>query len=232
MNNRILLGFSLLWLSSIAAKASTTADLANDPNYLTIGSISVEEVQGAQSAGPAEEAQLQTKGANDLAALPDIPISEIVNTAKELWQLIEANRPVVNVTTDHANALPHAIQNWAELSNWKAPVSKTFRVQYANLYGMNVVDFTFRVLFTPGGSYKGKGRFLMNATIVPANVSVAWGYTFDAKASVAGVTNAGSTRDPVAAMQLDMHWSVDTTLKHIENTENFYIRGDGLLQQL
>ena len=33
-------------------------------------------------------------------------------------------------------------------------------------------------------------------------------------------------------MQLQLHWSIDTVLKHEENSLNYYIKGDGSFKAL
>lgn len=159
-------------------------------------------------------------------------INNIVNTGKLIWSIIEANKPVVNVSTDIANAIPQASSTWDSLGGWSAPQTKLFHVSYKNGFGSSVVDFTYRVIYLYAGNVDGKGHFLNDVSIVPADLNVAWGYTFTAKATVPSVTNAGTKSDPIAAMELQMQWSVSTMVKSMEQTENYYIRGDGQFSSL
>ncbi|OFZ54907.1 MAG: hypothetical protein A2428_11695 [Bdellovibrionales bacterium RIFOXYC1_FULL_54_43] len=227
----------LFGLTVLAGGASAFASGDQlDPRYFQITSMRIEETpsesdglgdfsspfsMNAFSGAPSSSFSVEGLGTA-------IQWDTVINTAKQLWTIIEANRPVVNISTDHANAIPTGISTQA-LSSWQAPMSKTYTVVYENGFGAKVVEFSFRVIFLYGGSYKGKGRYIMNATIVPANVSVAWGFTFNANANVVSTSNAGSVRNPLAAMQLQLHWSVVTPIKHMESTDDFYIRGDGLL---
>jgi len=55
---------------------------------------------------------------------------------------------------------------------------------------MNVVDFTFRVVFLYGGNYQGKGKYLTGITVIPSNVDVMWGYKFDCKVSIPDTVNS------------------------------------------
>ncbi|WP_413288509.1 hypothetical protein [Bdellovibrio sp. HCB337] len=162
----------------------------------------------------------------------EVIIDQVINLGKKIWAVVETGRPVVNVQAYTANALPKGVQCWSDLSGWQIPQSKVYRVQYENAYGMKVVDFAYRVTFTAGGSVNGQGKYITNATIMPADVNVSWGFTFNASAEVPSVFNTGSKEDPVAGMQLLMKWSVDTVMNHVEQAETFYIGGDNTLKHL
>lgn len=207
----------------------------SDPAYYCIG-----EARVAETGDPAPfntinlplPAPTPASGAGIGGVTTDVGdanviVTDIINLGKQIWNVIAANKPVVNVQTDSANALPSGITAWDSLSLWQAPLTRQFTVTYKNLYGMTVVDFTFRILYTPGGTVGGRGRYLANVTIVPASLNVAWGYTFNADTTASGVTNAGTSQDPVAALTLGLRWSVDSVFDHQERTDDFYVKGDG-----
>ena len=89
-------------------------------------------------------------------------------------------------------------------------------------------------MFTYGGNYKGKGKYLTGVTIVPEKTSVAWGYRFDLSAEVpdSTVTNVGSYSNPLAALQLKSSWTIATALKESRGTSIYYIQGDGYMSEL
>ncbi|MGK5089155.1 hypothetical protein WDW86_16510 [Bdellovibrionota bacterium FG-2] len=157
----------------------------------------------------------------------EMAFDKVVNLGKKMWALVEENRPVVNVSLDSANALPFGVQNAFDLEGWRAPYARAYRKTYENFYGVTVIDYTYQVMFTYGGSMDGVGRYIANAQIIPSNLRVMWGYTFNAKAKVQVVTNAGSRANPVAAIQLAQVWSIDTAINHEENTNTFYMSGAG-----
>jgi hypothetical protein len=159
-------------------------------------------------------------------------IGDIVNTGKLVWQVVKENKPVVSVTNDYATAVPKGVTDWGDLETWSAPTTRVFHVIYKNFYNSTVVDFTFRLIYSYNGSIDGRGHFLTGVSIVPADLQVSWGYTFTANAKVPSITNAGTKADPIAAMQVQLQWSVDTIMKHIQNTANYYVRGDGQFQNL
>jgi len=124
------------------------------------------------------------------------------------------------------------IHCWSDLEGWQAPQSKKWRSVYMNKLGDKVVDFTYRVSFIPGGQYMGQGRYLIQATIVPAEIFVAWGFDFNVQVSVPAVFNMGTRADPVAGMQLNLKWILNTTINHHEVEEQFFINGLGVFEKM
>lgn len=159
-------------------------------------------------------------------------LDQIVNLGRKIWTLVEAGKPVVNLKTDVATALPYGAKCWLDLQTWSAPKATTYTVTYKNLYGMEVVKFSYRVIFVSGGSVNGKGAYIGYAAMEPAEVSVAWGFTFNASSAAPTIYNMGTKEAPVAGMNLQMKYSVDTLLKHMEASQSYFISGKGNLQSL
>jgi hypothetical protein len=224
--NMGVVGFFLIsMISSPAANALTTTDKAD---FYAIGSSKIQEVTPA--AQVLANLAGGSSGSADITSVLD-PITQIINVGKEVWPIIEANKPVANIQeADVASAVPSA--NWQQLAGWSAPQRHTFNVPYKNKFGMTIVNFTFDVIYTYGGNLNGAGHYLSGVTVVPSDLAVQWGFTFNADVKVINVTNAGSVTDPLAAMQVQMHWSVSSVMTHDESTDNFYIRGDGQFSQI
>lgn len=168
---------------------------------------------------------------NPLNAI-ELFVDQIINIGKKIFNVINAGRPVVNIKIDTANALPKGLTCWADLSGWNVPQSKVYNVQYENGFGMVVVDYSYRVTYTAGGSADGIGKYITNATFQPANVSVGWGFQLDATAMIPSVFNTGSKRDPVAGMQMNMEWKVTSPMAHEQSVESYFVSGDNKLIQL
>lgn len=173
---------------------------------------------------------------NNFSANPveeiNVMIDKIVNLGKKVWDLVKMGTPVVNLKMDKANALPMGVKCWSDLAGWEIPKSKSYRVQYENGFGMTVVDFAFRVVFTAGGNYNEKGKYVANATFQPAEINVQWGFNLDATAEVPQVFNRGTKENPIAGMQMTLKWDVSTAVTHMEQTETFYVGGDNKLVHL
>ena len=162
----------------------------------------------------------------------ELIVDQIINIGKKIFAVIDSGRPVVNLKIDTANALPKGLSCWSDLSGWNIPQSKVYNVQYENGFGMTVVDYSYRVTYTAGGSADGIGKYITNATFQPANVSVGWGFQLDATAVVPSVFNTGSKQDPVAGMQMNMEWKVTSPVSHEQSVESYFVSGENKLIQL
>jgi hypothetical protein len=229
----------------VSAVLLTTANVwaaKLDQKHLEFGRPVIEEIQDTTlmplTAGPVNMTNCDSTGHidNAIPADPldqaDVWVDKIINIGKKVWAIIEMGRPVVNVKTDTANAMPSGVSCWSQLTNWSVPESKVYKITYKNLYDADVVSFAFRLIYTTGGSYKGVGKYITNATVVPASLNVAWGYTFNASGEVPTVLNMGSATAPVGGMQMNMKWSIDTVFRHSEQQEAFFIGGDGSFKKL
>jgi hypothetical protein len=107
-----------------------------------------------------------------------------------------------------------------------------FKLEYKNVYKMKVVEFNFRVAYTANGTYNGVGKYLSRVEIDPSILNVAWGYKFNAAGEALNITNVGTKEAPMAAMEIRLNWSVDTVLRHMQQSVRFYIRGDGLFKNI
>jgi len=107
-----------------------------------------------------------------------------------------------------------------------------FKVTYKNGFGSEVVSFTYNINMSYGGQFQGKGAYITHAQIVPENVTVAWGYTFNAQMSLVGLTNLGTEENPIAGATLQLSYSVKTVLKEDKNNMTIFIAGNGTIQQM
>ena len=163
--------------------------------------------------------------------LADQVLDGMIKIGAKIWKIIEANKPVVNVETKVAHALPFNVKCWMDLENWQMPKSYKYNVKYTNLFGIDVVNFTFRVLYTYGATYDGHGQYLSNVSIHPAELDVAWGYTFNSKVETGRLINLGTKLDPVAGMELKLNWQIATPLKDSQSSEIFFVTGRGEIQR-
>ncbi len=161
-------------------------------------------------------------------------IDAIVNLADKIWGIIEKNQPVVNITTNYANAVPYGTSHWSQLQGWTKPEVKKYSFSMNNLYGAEVVKVDYQVHYTYNGNFQGKGKFLTGVTIEPINVVTAWGYKVSLVSEVpdSTIANVGTHEDPIAAMQLQLRWTVHTAVKDISSKAIYYVRGDGIMQEI
>ena len=161
-------------------------------------------------------------------------IDNIVNLMEKIWNIIEKNQPVVNVTTNYANAVPFGTSHWSQLQGWSKPATKKYSFSMKNGFGSEVVKVTYQVHRTHSGNFQGKGKFLTGVTIEPLNIVTAWGYkvTLVSEVPDSTIANVGTHEDPVASMQVQLKWIVHTALKDITSKAIYYVQGDGMLEEI
>ncbi|CAF1235555.1 unnamed protein product [Adineta ricciae] len=154
-------------------------------------------------------------------------IGRIINTARQAWSIVDQNRAVVDIQTSYSNVLPSHITDPFELQSWSSPpASHSYTVQVYNRLKQRVLQFTYSLQFTYGGSLDGKGAYLDRVTIVPSRISVAWAYVFNASVHVVSVYNVGTRDEPIAAAHIELCYRL-AGLNTVERTESFHVRGDG-----
>ncbi|MDO8806047.1 MAG: hypothetical protein Q7R35_16645 [Elusimicrobiota bacterium] len=161
-------------------------------------------------------------------------LDKIVNLMEKIFAIIEKNQPVVNITTNYANAVPFGTSHWTQLQGWSKPATKKYAFSMKNAYGNEVVKVVYQVHRTHSGNFNGKGKFLTGVTIEPLNIVTAWGYkvTLVSEVPDSTVANVGTQEDPVASMQVQLKWVVHTMVKDITSKAIYYVQGDGLLEEI
>ncbi|CAF1007435.1 unnamed protein product [Adineta ricciae] len=139
-------------------------------------------------------------------------IGRIINTARQAWSIVDQNRAVVDIQTSYSNVLPSHITDPFELQSWSSPpASHSYTVKVYNRLKQCVLQFTYSLQFTYGGSLDGK---------------VAWAYVFNASVHVVSVYNVGTRDEPIAAAHIELRYRL-AGLNTVERTESFHVRGDG-----
>jgi hypothetical protein len=204
-------------------------DAKNDPKMYTIDELSVKVAEEGPVAKPEEIAPPAETGQDPL-----VVIDHIMNIGARMWQFMLDNQAVVTSTTQYATALPQGVTHWSSMAGWNAPKGTVYRLTAKNAYGMTVVDLRYMVLRTTGGSYEGKGKYLTAVSAQTMPMTGVWGYrvSLEAAAPDSGIVNAGTKTDPLAAMTFVVGWKIQTAIKKAEGNAVYYMRGDGVYQQL
>ena len=210
-----------------------------DPRFFTIDEKStvIEEITDKGGTYTSGTAVGPVTGFNDTVKQLDAAlgaIGSIVNLGEKIWNIIEKNQPVVNVTTKYANAVPYGISSWTQLQGWSRPAAKKYSFSQKNGFGCEVVKVVYQVQYTHSGNLEGKGKFLTGVSIEPLSITTAWAYkvTLASEVPDSTIANVGTSTDPVASMQVQLRWTTHTTMKEMTCKAIYYVQGDGLLQEL
>jgi hypothetical protein len=202
-------------------------------NFKNQDDTTTSEETGSTDTDSDTETNSETDSKSELGDVADeigtveVIVDKIINIGTKIWNIIKKSRPVVNTKTVYANALPSGIKCWDELELWQAPRSAVYRAKYKNLFGLEVVRFDIRLMHSFGGQFNGVGRYITNAAVQYRDVRVAPGmFELDADVKVMNVLNVGTKKDPVAALQLNLEWTVKG-VNQVQNSANFVVYGDG-----
>ncbi|MCX7641631.1 MAG: hypothetical protein N2Z20_03250 [Elusimicrobiales bacterium] len=247
---------SLLLLVSITNVYAK--DVRNDKKYFTITDvkISILEETGINKGGgiplnpvpppsqlpkPPElpQSPLPNSGSDPSQILNNVnsvidTLDKIVNLAQKIWDIIEKNQPVVNISVNYANAIPYGLQHWTQLQGWSKPKTLKYSFVAKNGYGAEVVKVVYQVHATYGGNYQGKGKFLTGVTVEPISVETAWGYKVSLVAEVpdSTIANVGTHEDPIASMKVHLRWKIHTMIKDLQQQAIYYVDGTGKIEEI
>jgi hypothetical protein len=164
-----------------------------------------------------------------------IPVlDDIINIGTKIWKIVEDGKPVVDVKTQYATALPKGITNWGDMAGWQPPVGTVYELTAQNGFHDTVIDLRYQVLRTYGGNYDGKGKYLTAVTVEPLYWNVAWGYTFGVDATIpdTSIVNVGTSADPVAGMLVQLGWRISTPIKASSGQSVYFVQGDGVFREI
>ncbi len=228
---------------------------AQDVDYLTIDSVKIskihQDVLNQEISETILEKDMESEALLELPGMPnkmgqisvsDAGAGKIIGIAKELvalgediYALVQKGKPVVKTSYAPISVIPRVGNGPVDIfetESWRMPKRVTYEIIYKNLYGMEVVKFRYSVIFTYGGTYKGRGAYITAAQIVPVSITALWGYTFSATMKLGGMQNHGTKENPIAGAILAMEYTVETVMKASLETDTYHITGQGGFKQL
>lgn len=233
MSRRVPVALTLILAAAPAWSQFTTKEYQaaqQDPKAFTLDESSLRIEKLGPTVSPTEIKSPTGEGGQD----PTVILDQIINIGQKIWKIIVDNKPVVDVRTQYATALPKGATRWDSMGGWQAPKGTIYGLSAKNAYGITVINVRYQVLRTYGGSYKGKGKYLTAVTVEPLLVEVAWGYHYTMEAAVpdSSIVNVGTTENPVAAMMAQLAWRVQTPIKDSQGKGIYFLQGDGLFKEI
>nr|BDT29392.1 hypothetical protein BHI3_28580 [Bacteriovorax sp. HI3] len=226
--------FKSFFIASFLLLSTVSFAQEVDP-ALVISSVEVHEVETPDDKATVELPKVPTNPIDEVAMYLD----GLIAIGKKIWPIIEAGRPVIttNGLIPSLSVLPHIEGSAAktelyQMANWSAPKAVSYRVSYKNLYGSEVIGFTYTVFFQYNGSYKGNGKYITSLKVQASQVYAAWGFNFDATSELVNVANVGSEENPVASAIIQISYKAKGLLNEMRNSESFYVDGTGTMQLL
>ncbi len=116
-----------------------------------------------------------------------------------------------------------------DLEGFSMPVEKNY-VANIKSGGREVVKFSYKVLYSYGGTYNGTGKWLSSVIVVPMSVVTKWGWEFNASMKPSGIMNHGTRADPLAGLQVTMKYQMNGWGTAYERNDTIHITGAGHLR--
>ena len=137
-----------------------------DSKEFTIGSVEITEVESTQSYAKPDNRRFDKNALSGLGQVIGV-VDSLIALGKKVYPIVEAGRPVLSSELPVTHVLPK-LENEVNdfdltlsmMENWRLPSSRTYRVVYKNLYGVEVISFSYTVHFQHGGTYEGNGKYL------------------------------------------------------------------------
>ena len=161
--------------------------------------------------------------------------AEIVNTLKDVWKIIEDNKPSAQLHTAQANAVPH-VDDWTALAGAQGPLQREYYVKMTNhlpeSWGDIVVDCDMHLYFTYGATYKGGGLYIPNIWIDVSDSYVAWFHKLELELIAKSPENAGSATAPLARIPITISGKMESPTTSITVQAGFMLWGNGQVDVL
>ena len=221
---RIFILFSIIGLWTTSSFANTTI---ND-KYFQLSEPQVELISVETLTNYVEKRESNScLKVRDEKQAKEFDLNQLINIGKEIWQIVKDGEPTLDFKDQSATAFPADAECLFNLSSWSVPVSHTYKISYKNGFGMEVISMKYKLIYTPGGQFNGRGRYLANVSIHPAAIYVGWGFSFDAQVHIQDILNVGSAESPDAGMQVALEWKVGSVVNKHQAQEVYFVQGSG-----
>lgn len=243
----------LLLVTTLVLSTSVMAAPAI-PKSQQFGSLTVEEVTPAQykSLNGTEVGGIAGGQTNPEVPGPVKPTlgdrveqtGKVIQTARDMvalgeaiYELVKKGKPT-NVT-EYApiSVVPRdpttkEIADIFDMEGFSMPVEKNYVAKIKNGAGKEVVNFSYKVVYSYGGSYNGAGKYLTNVLIIPGSVRTTFGWEFNATMKLSGMMNHGTKADPVAGVMVTIKYQMNSWSSATERNDTIHITGRGQLKNM
>lgn len=153
---------------------------------------------------------------------------DIVNVLKTSWEIVRDNAPVVNATSDQANAVP-AGSNWTtDLADARGPNYYTFSYVVEHpLFGFEHARVRMRLYWNYGARYRGGGAFIPNCWLDVLDCNVGIGWTVNISLNVHHPENRGTAGAPNSYLPVSVRAQGHSISSNIIETWTFGVYGAG-----
>lgn len=160
---------------------------------------------------------------------------DMVALGEAIYELVSKGKPknmteYAPISVVPRDPMSKEIVDVFDMEGFSMPVERNFVSKVKNGTGKEVVQFSYKVMYSYGGSYNGAGRYLTNVLIVPSSVRTSFGWEFNATMKLSGMMNHGSRANPVAGVMITMKYQMNGWRTAYERNDTIHITGNGQLK--
>ncbi|HXH75804.1 MAG TPA: hypothetical protein VNJ08_12595 [Bacteriovoracaceae bacterium] len=213
----------------------------NVSNEYEVGSISI--IETTKGLKGMKAYQLDAEGDEPATEKPPVDRIEqagkVISVAKDLvalgetiYDLVKKGKPSNTTTYAAISVVPKdpttkEIVSPFDLEGFSMPVERSFTAKVLNMNGKEVVRFDYQLVYSFGGSYDGKGKYLTGVMIVPRNITTSFGWDFNATMKLDAIMNHGSKDDPIAGALVTIKYQMNSWSKSFERNDAIHVTGSG-----
>lgn len=155
---------------------------------------------------------------------------ELVNVGKQIWDIVQDNKGVVNLQTDFATAVPKST-SWQTLPSWKDQSWDGHSLKWKNAFGVVVCEVDWKYTWGYSGEYVRPttndqwGRYVTEGAVQVKYAKAAWGFTTTATAKPGTPKNVGSQDKVLAELSITASTQCHGLSDDVVN-KCVYFRGD------
>lgn len=160
---------------------------------------------------------------------------DFVALGEAIYELVQKGKPKNQTEYAPISVVPKdpmtkEVVDIFDLEGFSMPVEKNYIANISNKAGGQAVNFSYKVLYSYGGSYNGTGKYLTNVLILPGAVKTSYGWDFNATMKLSGMMNHGTRAEPVAGIMVTIKYQMNSWSAAYERNDTIHITGNGELK--
>lgn len=151
----------------------------------------------------------------------------VIQIGKFIWNVIENNQAVVNLTEDWGAAVPKGVTQWRELQHWKNTQLGGFKFEFKNFLGMRLTEFDWTWIWKYNGNVNGTGLYVTEAGAAVDQIYAYLTENVNVHVNAFHPINYGTKAHPIGGIDLQLTMTSAGCFEKTEVGCHITMRGNG-----
>lgn len=137
----------------------------------------------------------------------------IYNIAKWAWDIVENNKPSININYDYATAIPR-VASWTDLSGWQQTTWGPFWSKWVNGFGQTACELTWHFRWAYNGHigyWWPVGQYIGQASEDVIHAYASWGFSLTSTDHSDNPLNIGTVSNPIGQITMGAFTTCSST---------------------